>query len=95
MGKRGVSNNTNLAKPFRRKVSDHDWDGKRIGAQLLVESKHQNKLLQTVLDKLSNYFDINSATTTEDWNYIQPYLKQETSENVDKKELIHDYYGDD
>lgn len=96
VGKREEPNREPVEPPVKRGFDeDYRWESNNVNKQLLEASKEQNKLLKTVLDKLSKYMDKNSATTTEDWNYIQPFLKQDIHENIDKKELSYEYYGDD
>ena len=70
-----------MKREFTNDYTQHD----SINKQLLHAIYQQNRLLQRAFDKLSNYIDKNSVTTTKDWNFIQPYLKQEVHENFEKK----------
>lgn len=89
IGKRQFNKLAN-SQPIRRNFNDNHDD---INSKLLAAVNKQNELLERALMKLSNYVDKNLVASTQDWNYIQPYLKQEVHENMDKKEQ-YDYDED-
>lgn len=105
MGKRQQqrSYNEQVDPKKREYLSDHDYydslEQETINKQLLKAIGKQNNLLEKTYNKLNEFLNKDRKTTTEDWNYIEPYLKEDTDHNnhehkdVSRKEL--DYYGDD
>ena len=105
MGKRQQPRSYNReADPKKREyLSDHDYydslEQETINRQLLKAIGKQNNLLEKTYNKLNEFLNKDRKTTTEDWNYIEPYLKEDTDHNnhkhkdVSRKDL--DYYGDD
>lgn len=96
------SNKDKDTEPEKRgHMSDADYydslEQETFNKQLLNAVNKQTSLLEKTFDKLNELLNKKKITTTEDWNYIEPYLKHEASEHdsedLSKKDL--DYYGDD
>lgn len=80
---------------YKNDPLDKAEDNREVHKELLNAVYQQNKLLQNVFNKMAEYMNKESASTTEDYDYIRPYLKQDIHENVDKKTLQYQYSGDD
>lgn len=106
LGKRthkSEGDNTEVRK--REYMSDADYydamEQSSINKQLLTAVNKQNDILDKTFNKLTELLDKDEITTTEDWEYIKPYLKQDFSEDEDKRHEkrdenhIFDYYADD
>ncbi|KAF6030879.1 hypothetical protein EB796_010808 [Bugula neritina] len=94
--KRNLGNETRLKKELEDDNSPYDGMDPvhpvNMNLQLIKAITKQNQLLEDGFSRLKAYLDRISATTTEDWRQVKPYI---SNEEVDKKELIYAYHDDD